>query len=72
MATIKKKFKIDGMHCSSCSLLIDGDLEDLEGVKQAHTNYAKGESEVEYDPDKISDQLILETIEKTGYTAKAA
>lgn len=72
MTTIKKKFKIDGMHCSSCPLLIDGDLEDLEGVKQANTNYAKGESEVEFDPDQVSDQIILETIGKTGYTAKAA
>ena len=65
---IKKKFKIKDMHCSSCALTIDMDLEELEGVKEARTSYAKGETEVEYDLKKVPDQLILETIKKAGYT----
>lgn len=66
---IKKKFKIEGMHCSSCSLSIDMDIEDLEGVKESKTNYAKSETEVEFDKDKITPQMIMELIKKTGYTA---
>ncbi|HBQ50766.1 hypothetical protein A3B42_04690 [Candidatus Daviesbacteria bacterium RIFCSPLOWO2_01_FULL_38_10] len=66
---MKKKFKILGMHCSSCALTIDMDLEELDGVKKAHTSYAKAETEVEFDPQKISDELILETIKKSGYHA---
>lgn len=66
---IKKKFKITGMHCTSCAMTIDMDLEDLPGVAKAHTSYAKGETEVEFDPDKIVDQKILETIKKSGYSA---
>lgn len=66
---IKKKFKITGMHCSSCALTIDMDLEDLEGVESAQTSYTKAETEVEFDSDKVTDDLILETIKKTGYTA---
>ncbi|MCR4305454.1 MAG: cation transporter [Candidatus Daviesbacteria bacterium] len=66
---MKKKFKITGMHCSSCAMTIDMDLEDLEGVKKSQTSYAKAETEVEFDQDKISDNLILETIKKSGYTA---
>ncbi len=65
----KKKFKITGMHCSSCSLTIDMDLEDLPGVKSSSTSYAKAETEVEFDSDKVTDNLILETIKKSGYTA---
>lgn len=65
----KKKFKITGMHCSSCALTIDMDLEDLEGVKSSSTSYAKAETEVEFDPDKVADDLILQTIKKSGYTA---
>lgn len=65
----KKKFKITGMHCSSCALTIDMDLEDLPGVKSASTSYAKAETEVEFDSGKVSDALILETIKKSGYTA---
>ncbi len=65
----KKKFKITGMHCSSCAITIDMDLEDLEGIKKAQTNYAKAETEVEFDSDKVPDSLILETIKKSGYEA---
>lgn len=66
---MKKKFKILDMHCSSCALTIDMDLEDLEGIKSAKTSYAKAETEIEFDPEKVSDELILETIKKTGYHA---
>ncbi len=65
----KKKFKITGMHCSSCAITIDMDLENLDGIKKAQTSYAKGETEVEFDSDKVSDNLILETIKKSGYEA---
>lgn len=67
---VKKKLKIDGMHCTACSMSIDFDLEDLEGVKTAKTSYAKQESEVQYDQSKVDIKRILFTIEKTGYRAK--
>jgi copper chaperone CopZ len=66
---IKKKFKIHGMHCTSCAMTIDMDLEDLEGVARSHTSYAKAETEVEFDPAKISDNTVLDTIKKSGYNA---
>ena len=66
---IKKKLKIEGMHCSSCAFNIDFDLEDLEGIKTAKTNYAKQESEVEFDEEKVKVEDIIKTIEKTGYKA---
>jgi copper chaperone CopZ len=64
----KIKLKISGMHCSSCALNIDFDLEDI-GVT-SKTNYAKQESEVEFDEEKITLKEILEQIEKTGYKAQ--
>lgn len=66
----KIKLKIEGMHCTSCAMNIDFDLEDLEGVKSAKTSYAKEESEVEFDEGLVTDGLIIETIKKTGYSAK--
>lgn len=65
----KKKFNIDGMHCTSCAMSIDMDLEDLEGVKEAKTSYAKGETEVEFDEEKVKEEQILEIIQKLGYQA---
>lgn len=66
---IKKKLKIEGMHCSSCAMNIDFDLEDIDGIKSAKTSYAKQESEIEFDTEKIDLEVILEQIKKTGYAA---
>lgn len=68
--TVKKKLKIVGMHCSSCAMSIDFDLEDLDGVKAARTNYAREVCEVEYDGEKVNIEKIILTVKKTGYEAK--
>ncbi|MBI2021873.1 heavy-metal-associated domain-containing protein [Candidatus Daviesbacteria bacterium] len=67
---LKKKLQILDMHCSSCSMLIDGDLEDLDGVISARTTFAKAECEIEFDEKVVKEQQIIETIKKTGYRAK--
>lgn len=66
---VKKKFKIEGMHCTSCALNIDMDLEDLQGIKCAKTSYAKQVMEVEFDEEKVVDKQIIEVITKLGYSA---
>lgn len=67
---IKKKLKIEGMHCISCAMNIDFDLEDLDGIKSAKTSYAKQECEVEFEEEKIDTQKIILTINNTGYQAQ--
>jgi len=66
----KKKLKIEGMHCSSCAMSIDFDLEDLEGVKSSKTSFVKQETEVEFDEKLIDLPKILEQIKTTGYSAE--
>ena len=66
---IKQKLKIEGMHCTSCAMTIDMDLEDLDGIKKAQTSYAKQECEVELDEEKVKIEKVLVTIKKSGYTA---
>ena len=56
------------MHCASCSLRIDGDLEEVQGIKSANTNFAKGESSVEFDESQVSVEKINEVIKNAGYT----
>ncbi len=58
---LKKKFKIEGMHCSSCAITIDMDLEDLDGVGKAQTSYAKSETEIEFDEEKPRTEHICTT-----------
>lgn len=66
----KINLNIEGMHCSSCAMNIDFDLEDLKGVKTAKTSYAKQQCEVEFEEDKITIEGVLKQINKTGYKAK--
>ncbi len=66
---IKKKLTIEGMHCSSCAMNVDFDLEDLDGVRMSKTNYAKQETEIEFDEEKVSEKDIIEQIKNTGYNA---
>lgn len=67
----KIKLKIAGMHCTSCAMNIDGDLEDfVKGVNSSNTNYAKGECEVEYDEGKVKVDDIIKQIKETGYQAQ--
>lgn len=66
----KVKLKVNGMHCSSCAMNIDFDLEDLEGVKSAKTSYAKQVTEIEFDEAKISEVDVREQIKKTGYSTE--
>lgn len=61
-------FAIEGMHCTSCTMAIDGELEDLDGVLRSATNYAKGETVVEYDPAKVQAGAFETVIKKLGYT----
>lgn len=67
---IKKKLKIEGMYCTACALNIDFDLEDLDGVNTAKTNYAREELEVEFNPQKVTEEKIIKTVKLSGYTAK--
>jgi P-type Cu+ transporter len=64
----KMKLKISGMHCVSCAMSIDGELEDM-GAKSSSTNYAKQETEVEFDEKKLDLEKISSTIQKLGYSA---
>lgn len=69
MAQKKHILKINGMHCTSCSLLIDGDLEDTEGVISTTTHYAKQETHIVIEEEKITVEKAIEIIRKTGYEA---
>lgn len=61
------EFSIDGMHCTSCSMSIDSELEELDGVHSAATSYAKQKTVVEYDPEKVTTKKMMAAIQKLGY-----
>jgi len=61
--------QISGMHCTSCSMNVDFELEDLEGVLEAKTQYAKQKSVVQFDPTKVTQEQMIAVITKLGYEA---
>jgi len=66
---MKKIFKIFDMHCTSCAMNIDGELEETEGIKESNTSYAKSQTTVEFDEKKIDESKITEIIKNIGYKA---
>jgi copper ion binding protein len=70
MATLD--LKTGGMHCSSCSMLIEMTVGDLPGVSLAKADYAKGTAHVEFDASAVSAEQIITAIRDAGYTAEIA
>lgn len=62
----KKVFRLSGLHCTSCNLIIEGELEDQLGV-DASCSYQSQTVEVTFDSNKVSDEKIVSTIESQGY-----
>lgn len=62
----KKTYKVAGMHCTSCAMIIEGELEDA-GV-QAACSYAKETLDVEFDEGKVTEKKIKEVVAQSGYT----
>lgn len=63
---MEKTFKITGMHCTSCEVLIKDALEDT-GVKVNEISSKKGLAIVNFDGKKITESDIKTTIEAEGY-----
>ena len=64
------RLRVTGMHCTSCSMLVDMTLEDLDGVESAQTDHASGDSLVTYDPDVVTDEALVAAVRGVGYDAE--
>ena len=62
--------KTDGMHCGSCSMLIEMSVGDLLGVSLAKADFASGKTHVEFDPALVSVDQIVKAITEAGYSAQ--
>lgn len=68
----KVNYDISGMHCASCSTLINRALGKVKGITYANVNLSTNRATVEYDEGLVNNELIISTIKKKGYGAVVA
>lgn len=61
------KFKVTGMHCSSCSTAVQKALSVTNGVEKASVSLTLEQAEVVYDPGVVKEAVLLEAIEDAGF-----
>src|SRR3989339_581764 len=60
---------IEGMHCSSCALLIEKSIRKVDGVKETNVNFAAEKASVLIDGTVVEKDALLKAVEKAGYKA---
>lgn len=70
--TITQRFVTTGMHCPSCSMLIQMDVGGVDGVEAVTSDHRTGITEVTYDEHVVGPEAIIEAIVKAGYGAELA
>jgi len=66
----KTTYKVQGMHCGSCELLIEEKLIALPGVKQAKASTPKGEVELIGESNLPSEKQVNDILKEMGYSCQ--
>ena len=61
-------FNVKGMHCASCSSVIEKTFKKVEGVHSAEVNYGTERAKVSFDPSKTNPHDLSKHIEPLGYS----
>ena len=69
---MKQKFSVTGMSCSACSAHVEKSVKKLEGIEEVQVNLLSNSMEVEYQPEKITADKIIQAVEHAGYGASLA
>lgn len=70
MATIRKRFTVEGMHCGSCAVSTGMILKTLKGVKSARADFDTRSAEVEYDDVETGPAEMNLALQGLGYRLK--
>ncbi len=68
-ATGRVTLSLIGMHCASCSTLIEKSLQGTEGVSSAAVNLATETGTIEFDPAVVGVDELISTVKAAGYDA---
>ena len=62
---MNKEYKIEGMSCNHCVMAVDKELNKLD---LENKTVEIGSVKIEFDPDKVSEEDIKNSIREAGYT----
>lgn len=65
---VRIRARVAGMHCSLCTGSIEKALSRHPGVETVSVSLTHEQALVEYDPDRVRPQALLETLRQMGYT----
>jgi len=68
----KVTLDIQGMHCASCSTIINRTLAKVDGVIKSNVNIATNKGTVEFDESKTDIGQLIKKINSKGYTSSEA
>ena len=60
-------YKVEGMHCASCEILIEKKLLDVENIKSVDASTSKGEVVVEYEGDRPNPERLSKLFKEENY-----
>lgn len=60
---------IEGMHCGGCVEVVQHVIEQLDGIKGCTVSLDERQARIAYDPDQISPNQIVESVNGAGYKA---
>ena len=64
---MKKIIDVTGMHCTHCSNSVEAALKAIDGVTKAKADHEKCTATVTMKTE-VDDKILIETIEKLGFT----
>lgn len=60
---------VSGMHCGACAQSVTKAVSSMAGIESCEVSASEGMAKISYDPDEVSLDEIVETINKTGFKA---
>lgn len=63
---------VEGMTCTGCEVNVKMAVNKIDGVIEVKASFTDGTAEVTVDPEKVSEQDVIDAINKMGYKAKKA
>ena len=70
MSEITTRLVTTGMHCRSCSMMVDMTVDEIDGVAGVTTDHVTGETVVTYDDEQTGLDAIIGAIRAAGYDAE--